>query len=63
MRVEEMLAQLREELVLIEKAIADIENMRRGVNRRRCRPPGLAGKSNRNEVMRSSSRQLRRLDH
>jgi hypothetical protein len=63
MRVEEMLAQLREELEVIDKAIADIENVRRGGIRRRCGPSGLAGKSNRNETIKSSSKQLRRVDH
>ena len=62
MRVEEILSQLREELNLIEKAIADIENLGRGGNLRPCRPSGFVTRGHRSGTMKSSSRQLRRLD-
>ena len=56
--IEKILAQLREELDLVEKAIARIESMGRGGKRSRARPLAAVAKKNRNETLMASSRRL-----
>jgi hypothetical protein len=61
MDVQKIVAQLRGELDLIERAIASMENLARKGKRGRGRPLGLVSKSNQNE-MKASSEPLGRVD-
>jgi hypothetical protein len=63
MDIEKILAQLRGELNLIEKAIASLEDLGRKEKRGRGRPPGLVSKSNQNETMKAPSEPLGHVDH
>jgi hypothetical protein len=56
--VEKILAHLREELDLIEKVIADMENQARKGKRGRGRPPGWVTNSNQNEMVKAFSKPL-----
>jgi hypothetical protein len=60
--IEKILVQLREELELVEKAIARIENLGRGGKRARSRGLSSVTKSDHNETPKASSRELGGLD-
>jgi hypothetical protein len=63
MDVEKILAQLRGELDLIEKAIASMEDLARKGKRGRGRPLGLVSKGNQNEATKASSEPSGHADH
>lgn len=57
--ISKILAQLHEELDLVEKAIARIGKMGRGAKRARSRKLGIAAKADGNETRKASSEKLR----
>jgi hypothetical protein len=63
MDVGKFLAHLRVELDLIERAIANMEDLGRKGKRGRGRPLGLVSKSNQNETMKASSELSDHVDH
>jgi hypothetical protein len=63
MDVGKFLAQLRVELDLIERAIANMEDRGRKGKRDQGRPLGLVSKCNQNETMKASSELSGHVEH